>query len=69
MFLVMSDGCVSQFGQPYELLCKNEGILSELVNDTGQSSKDRLFQMARQAYFTKINGEIQEENIENRTML
>ena len=53
----MADGCVSEFGQPYDLLCKSEGgILSELVAETGTASKDRLFEMARQAYFTKING-------------
>lgn len=52
----MSDGCVSQFGQPYDLLCDNEGgILADLVNETGQSSKDRLFEIARQSYFNKIN--------------
>ena len=52
----MSDGCVSQFGHPYDLLCDNEGgIFADLVNETGQSSKDRLFEIARQSYFNKIN--------------
>jgi len=54
--LVMADGGVAQFGSPYELLCDNEGgILKDLVNETGAASKDRLFEMARQAYFKKLN--------------
>ena len=56
--LVISDGRVAQFGSPYELLCDNEGgILKELVNETGSASKDRLLEMARQAYFKKLNQE------------
>ena len=60
--LVMSDGSVAQFGSPYELLCDNEGgILKELVNETGSASKDRLLEMARQAYFKKINQDNKEQ--------
>ena len=54
----MSDGCVAQFGSPYELLCDTEGgILTELVEETGPASRDRLFEMARMAYFARINQE------------
>ena len=55
---VMSDGCVAQFGSPYELLCDTEGgILTELVEETGPASRDRLFEMARMAYFARLNQE------------
>merc|ERR1712012_983907 len=58
--MVMGDGSVAQFGSPYELLCDTEGgILKELVNETGSASKDRLLEMARQAYFNKINNDNQ----------
>ena len=54
----MSDGCVAQFGSPYELLCDTEGgILTELVEETGPASRDRLFEMARMAYFTRLRKE------------
>ena len=44
----MGDGCVAQFGNPYELLCDTEGgILTDLVEETGPASRDRLFEMAR----------------------
>jgi len=56
--MVMSDGCVAQFGGPYELLCDTEGgILTDLVEETGAASRDRLFEMARMAYFKRINGD------------
>ena len=55
---VMSDGCVAQFGSPYELLCDTEGgILTELVEETGPASRDRLFEMARMAYFARLKKE------------
>ena len=45
---VMGDGSVAQFGSPYELLCDTEGgILTDLVEETGPASRDRLFEMAR----------------------
>ena len=51
----MSDGYVAQFGSPYELLCDTEGgILTELVEETGPASRDRLFEMARMAYFARL---------------
>ena len=38
----------AQFGSPYELLCDTEGgILTDLVEETGPASRDRLFEMAR----------------------
>ena len=44
----MGDGSVAQFGNPYELLCDPEGgILTDLVEETGPASRDRLFEMAR----------------------
>merc|ERR1719431_1708764 len=37
--MVMGDGCVAQFGNPYELLCDTEGgILTDLVEETGPAS-------------------------------
>ena len=49
---------MAQFGSPYELLCDTEGgILTELVEETGPASRDRLFEMARMAYFARINQE------------
>ena len=54
----MSDGAVAQFGSPYELLCDTEGgILTDLVEETGPASRDRLFEMARTAYFARLNQE------------
>ena len=45
-------------GSPYELLCDTEGgILTDLVEETGPASRDRLFEMARMAYFAQLNQE------------
>ena len=44
-----------EFGQPYELLCDKAGVLTELAEQTGAASKDRLLEIARAAYFRKIN--------------
>ena len=54
----MSEGCcVSQFGGPYELLCDTEGgLLADLVEETGATSRDLLWEVARREYFNKING-------------
>ena len=53
---MISEGRVAQFGQPYELLCEEEGgILADLVNETGQATSERLREIARTAYFTTIN--------------
>ena len=47
---------MAQFGQPYELLCEEEGgILADLVNETGQATSERLREIARTAYFNTIN--------------
>ena len=60
----MSDGCVAQFGSPYELLCDTEGgILTELVEETGPASRDRLFEMARTAYLARNKQEINKGGI------
>ena len=53
--LVLSDGQVVEFGQPYELLCDKAGVLTELADQTGAASKDRLFEIARASYFDSIN--------------
>ena len=53
----MSDGQVVEFGQPYELLCDKAGVLTELAEQTGAASKDRLLEIARAAYFMKTNKE------------
>ena len=53
--LVLSDGEVVEFGQPYELLCDKTGVLTELAEQTGEASKDRLFEIARASYFENIN--------------
>jgi len=53
--LVLSDGNVVEFGQPYELLCDKSGVLTELAAQTGEASKDRLFEIARASYFDRIN--------------
>merc|ERR1712123_4370 len=55
--LVLSDGQVVEFGQPYELLCDKTGVLAELADQTGAASKDRLVEIARNNYFQKINKE------------
>ena len=53
--LVLSDGEVVEFGQPHELLCDKTGVLTELAEQTGEASKDRLFEIARASYFENIN--------------
>ena len=55
--LVLSDGQVVEFGQPYELLCDKTGVLAELADQTGAASKDRLVEIARNNYFQKFNKE------------
>eukprot|EP00092_Neocalanus_flemingeri_P034174 GFUD01037167.1.p1 GENE.GFUD01037167.1~~GFUD01037167.1.p1 ORF type:complete len:793 (+),score=184.49 GFUD01037167.1:217-2379(+) len=62
--LVLADGNVVEFGQPYELLCDKSGVLTELAEQTGKASKDRLFEIARASYFDSINRE--EENVKER---
>ena len=67
--LVLSDGNVVEFGQPYELLCDKSGVLTELAEQTGEASKDRLFEIARDSYFDSINRKVESvkgvEKIEN----
>ena len=53
---MISDGLVVQFGPPHELLCQEEaGTLTDLVNETGPATSDRLREMARTAYFRTGN--------------
>eukprot|EP00088_Acartia_fossae_P025098 TRINITY_DN25950_c0_g1_i2.p2 TRINITY_DN25950_c0_g1~~TRINITY_DN25950_c0_g1_i2.p2 ORF type:complete len:133 (-),score=56.20 TRINITY_DN25950_c0_g1_i2:241-639(-) len=47
--LVLSDGKVVEFDEPYQLLLKPEGVLSELVAQTGKESKTKLVELARLA--------------------
>ena len=48
---------MSQFGGPYELLCDTEGgLLADLVEETGATSRDLLWEVTRREYFNKING-------------
>merc|ERR1719357_1721102 len=65
--LVLSDGQVAEFGRPYELLCKGDGVLAELAAQTGEASKERLLEIARTAYFSHINAVAQTES--SRTKL
>ena len=51
LILVLSDGVVVEFVQPYELLCNKSGALTELAQQTGEASKDRLVEIARASYF------------------
>ena len=58
---VMSDGSVAQFGKPYSLLTEEgEGILSDLVTETGPASSQRLRDIAREAYFRSVSNEEEE---------
>lgn len=53
--IVMDKGRVVEFGVPYDLMADPNGVLSELANQTGESSKQRLMDIARKQYFSKIN--------------
>jgi len=53
--LVLADGQVVEHGQPYELLCDKDGVLTELAEQTGAASKDRLLEIARTAYFQALH--------------
>merc|ERR1719347_2552562 len=55
--LVLADGKVVEYGQPYELLCDKGGVLTELAEQTGAASKDRLLEIARTAYFQALHKE------------
>ena len=41
---------MAQFDQPYSLLCEEDGILDELVSQTGPATRERLTDIARAAF-------------------
>ena len=41
---------MAQFDQPYSLLCEADGILDELVSQTGPATRERLTDIARAAF-------------------
>ena len=38
-----------EFDEPYQLLLNPDGVLTELVEQTGEESKNKLFDLARLA--------------------
>ena len=40
---------VVEFDEPYQLLLNPDGVLTELVEQTGEESKNKLFDLARLA--------------------
>lgn len=51
--LVMNAGKVEEFDHPYLLLKKENGILRNLVNDTGANVSKTLENIAQQNYLKK----------------
>jgi hypothetical protein len=52
---------VVEFDTPYSLVCREGGVLAELVAQTGDSSRERLVEMARQAHLVKQQMTTQQE--------
>ena len=46
---------LQEFGEPYELMADPEGVLNELAENTGEGNKQKLLNIARTHYFSKIN--------------
>ncbi|KJH42578.1 ABC transporter, ATP-binding protein [Dictyocaulus viviparus] len=51
---VLNHGEVAEFGSPYELLLKPNGILAELVEETGNENASVLHKMAEENYNQKF---------------
>lgn len=47
MIIVMDSGCVAEAGLPYELLQKQEGYFSGLVNELGADMKASFLSLAK----------------------
>ena len=39
---------VVEFDRPYTLLCKEDGVLADLALQTGEESRDKLLEIAKQ---------------------
>lgn len=52
--LVMDQGLVSQFDHPHKLLQDEKGIFAGMVQATGAQECNRLREIAKQAYESKV---------------
>jgi len=52
LILVMDEGHAVEFGSPYELLCNQQGVFSDLVDASGSQSSAALREIAKEAHGT-----------------
>ena len=50
---VLDAGSIKEFDKPYNLLKSKNNLLYKLVEQTGGAEAQKLFEMARRAYFSK----------------
>nr|CAD7423123.1 unnamed protein product [Timema monikensis] len=63
--LVMDAGTMVEFGHPYELLQNQGGYFYSMVQETGKSTAEQLYQIAQQAYTQDVSIEDSDKNQES----
>nr|CAD7589683.1 unnamed protein product [Timema genevievae] len=64
--LVMDAGTMVEFGHPYELLQNQGGYFYNMVQETGKSTAEQLYQIAQQAYTQDVSIEDSDKNQESQ---
>ena len=62
---VLDAGRINEFDKPYNLLKSKKNLLYKLVAQTGGVEAQKLFEMARRAYFSKQNGSSKKKSDKN----
>ncbi|XP_052782620.1 ATP-binding cassette sub-family C member 4-like isoform X3 [Mya arenaria] len=60
--LVLDDGKIEEFDAPFMLLKKKDGLLKRLVEQTGRAENANLVEIARIAYETRNNMDLDDES-------
>nr|CAD7462471.1 unnamed protein product [Timema tahoe] len=64
--LVMDAGTMVEFGHPYELLQNQGGYFYSMVQETGKSTAEQLYQIAQQAYAQDVSIEDSDKKQESQ---
>ena len=63
---MLDAGNIHEFDKPYNLLKSKKNLLYKLVAQTGGAEAQKLFEMARRAYFSKQDRSTEKKNGEKQ---